>query len=104
THEPCYRAANGNFLAGFRNPPRFVGEKDYSMNSSCLPTRRSRSIFTALPGQRSVDRLRSFLCLVLCVLGAESSAQNPVVNGDFEAGQVAPWQGGELFANPSGGL
>jgi hypothetical protein len=27
-----------------------------------------------------------------------------VVNGDFEAGQIAPWQGGELFANPSGGL
>jgi hypothetical protein len=48
--------------------------------------------------------LKSLLCYVLCVLGIQARAQNLVVNGDFETGQLAPWQGGELVANPSGGL
>jgi hypothetical protein len=54
--------------------------------------------------QRMVGGLQSLLCFLLCVLALPASAQNLLVNGDFEAGTLSPWQGGELFANPSGGL
>jgi hypothetical protein len=54
--------------------------------------------------QRIIHYMRSLLCLVLCLLGIPASAQNLLVNGDFEAGQLAPWSGGELRSNPSGGV
>jgi hypothetical protein len=48
--------------------------------------------------------MKLLLCLVLYVLGVQATAQNLLVNGDFESGELAPWTGGELWVNPSEGF
>jgi hypothetical protein len=74
------------------------------MNSNSGPFDRPSSVFTAARGSRLAQGIRSLLGFVVCLLGIPLNAQSLVLNGDFETGQLTPWQGGELFANPSGGL
>src|SRR5678815_1407204 len=70
------------------------------MNSSYTRYHRPPSV---LPSE-AVGGIGLLVCFVLCVLALPASAQNLLVNGDFEAGTVAPWTGGELRPDPSGGL
>jgi hypothetical protein len=74
------------------------------MNSNFTPFDRPSSVFAGARGGRMAKGLTSLLCFIVCLLGLPASAQDLVVNGDFKSGQLTPWQGGELFANPSGGL
>jgi len=70
------------------------------MNSSYTRYHRPPSV---LPSE-AVGGIGLLICFVLCVLAFPASAQNLLVNGDFEAGTIAPWTGGELRPDPSGGL
>src|SRR5215207_7162795 len=74
------------------------------MKATCIRCYNRPSVLSVGMGRRLLTRLKLFLCGMLCVLAMQASAQNLVVNGDFETGQLAPWQGGEMVANPSGGL
>src|SRR5215207_2904472 len=41
------------------------------------------------------------LAALLCTLTG-ASAQNLIVNGDFETGLIAPWSGGSIIGNGTG--
>ena len=50
--------------------------------------------------------MKTTLLTLLAAFGvlAGASAQNLIVNGDFETGQLTPWTGGTIAADPAGGF
>jgi hypothetical protein len=87
-------------LAEIADSLRLGQVKHYLMNSSdsyCPPL---ALLSEAAP--YSFRGISLLLCFVLCVVAFAANAQNLVVNGDFEAGTIAPWSGGELRADPTG--
>lgn len=47
---------------------------------------------------------RFLTLLAITVLAASAAAQNLITNGDFETGQLSPWTGGAVSADPAGGF
>jgi len=52
------------------------------------------------------ETLKTTLLILATALGflTSADAQNLLVNGDFETGQLTPWIGGTVSADPSGGV